>query len=1121
MIPVVNDGSWVVTASTAEGGQDAGKAVDRDAVTRWSSEFSDPQWWMVDFGREQVIGRIRILWEKACSAEYKIFLSNDGKDWSEVFHEVNGSGGESLISFPARPARFVKIESIRRATQWGVSFFEVEFNPSIITVQEASASSGNGDYAPGFAVDGKMGTRWCSDFTDSAWWQARFDEPTILAGLRISWETAFSEKYEIAVSMDGELWQTVYKVEEGDGQTDIIMFKPVEARFLRIVCNQRGTGWGNSIWEVKFFGKDQAPKVSASSTAAGTSADLVLDGDPATAWRSEGDGLQTLEIALPETMNLGGVELLWGTDFATEYSVEYLRGDGQWAAVADEKNGNGAWDYIFFPAVDTSRLRIICHKSNKGQGYALAHMELKSGEEQVTPIKDYQSKAKNDRRGMFPMWLTREQEFWTVVGIPDDDQESLLSETGILEPFKGAFSVQPFVTQSGKVIGWNDVKQEQSLEQDELPLPTVRWLAEGWVLEISALAFGEPGKSSTAVRYRMINTSATEFQGKLALAVRPVQLNPLWQHGGMSPIRSAEWQSSPPRLLVDGRVSLLFPTPPTAAGVAALSDGDPVDFFSKGECPSGQKAADPDGKTGAGMLFDLTVPAGESRDVVVVFPLHSDLSAEDLMANKPADAFAQEYARQIKLWEKQLNRVMISIPETRLIKILKSNLAYVLINRDDPWFKPGSRNYNHAWMRDGALTGVAVMRMGHPELPGRFIKAFSGFISENGWVPFMVLEDSKPISSSDNPVSGEGQEYDSQGEYAFIVRQYVDYTGDTNLLAQVYPTVVKVLQFAKQLRRRRMTEEYKTDPAKKAYFGILPESNSHEGYYPAKHSYWDDFWLIRGLKDGIALAERMGRQEDAAWMKAELEDTRKDLYASMLEVIRQHGMTVLPGCVELGDIDPTSTTMGIMVADESDELPQPYGLNTFDLYFTNFSKRLNGVADTFTPYEARNADVFVRLGQRERALAMFRYFERESVRPHNWNHMAEVVHAKMRAPSYIGDMPHTWVGSDLINAMRSMFVYEHGQELVLAGGIDPAWVKEGVSVSKMPTQYGLVSYAIREADGVITCHFEGTAHPSEGFVLPVPTEWSSFSAVVNGQPADTTTGAVRFQELPCDVILSR
>ena len=1120
--PLVNTGAWVVTASSQEAAFTAKQAVDGSLTTRWGSDFKDGQWWMVDFGREEAVAKIVLNWEDAYAKKYKVLVSTNGTSWTEVYSQENGQGGVQAIAIPTQLVRQVKVDCIERGTQWGFSLIEVEFNPAEQqATTEATASSGNGDSAAKFAIDGNPKTRWCSNFNDSEWWQVKFAEPRVISGVKILWETAFAEKYEIQVSSDGQSWRTVYRVTEGDGQTDLLFFKPVECQYLRIQCQQRGTGWGNSIWETYFFDDKQAPQVSASSSLAGAGPDLVLDGDPATAWHSAGDGEQLVTIRLPSVMNLGGVEMLWGTNYATAYQIEGSADGAQWTTLFTEKNGNGKKNYDFFHATDVQFIRIRCQKSNAGQGYAIAHLEFKGGEEQATPIRAYQAKALSSKPGLYPMWLLRQQEFWTIVGVTDDSQESLFSETGVIEPHKGDFCVMPFVVAGSNLVTWADVKLEQRLQDEYLPMPSVTWNAEGWKLDVSAVAFGPNGASSTAARYRFINNGNEPFSGQLALAVRPVQLNPIWQHGGMSPITEVECvvTQKPAYLKVNSIARIVFLTAPKAAGAAPLTDGDISDYLAKGTVPATVKASDAEGKTSAGALFELQVPAHGTADVIAVYLLHDESKIPSDFVAAPEAGFDKVWGEQTAFWRQQLAEPSIRIPDQRLIEFMKSNLGYVLINRDDPWFKPGSRNYNHSWMRDGALTGVAMLRMGKADLVRRFIDAFSGFVGDNGWVPFMILEEGKPVGFNANPNSGEGQEYDSQGEFVFIVRSYFDYTGDEALLQKVYPKVAKALRFGQEIRRRRMTDEYKNDPAKQAYYGILPESNSHEGYYPAKHSYWDDFWMLRGLKDGAYLAGRLGETNDVAWMRAEEQDLRACLLKSIALVSKRVGADYVPGCVELGDEDPTSTSIAIMACDEAGSLPPQQLKNTFDRYFERISKRFKGEADTFTPYECRNIDVFVRLGERDRALAMARYFTDVSSRPHNWNELAEVVHAKMRAPSYIGDMPHTWVGSDYINATRSIFAYEKGDSLVLAAGVDPKWLIEGVVVSNLPTQFGSVDYRMMQQDDQIRIAVSGSARPPQGFSIPLPASLAGMSAEINGQPAAITNGELKFDKLPAEARL--
>jgi hypothetical protein len=62
----------------------------------------------------------------------------------------------------------------------------------------------------------------------------------------------------------------------------------------------------------------------------------------------------------------------------------------------------------------------------------------------------------------------------------------------------------------------------------------------------------------------------------------------------------------------------------------------------------------------------------------------------------------------------------------------------------------------------------------------------------------------------------------------------------------------------------------------------MPESISHEGYSAKPvHSYWDDFWTLKGLKDAVSLANAAGRPDLASRWTAIRDEFSRDLYASI------------------------------------------------------------------------------------------------------------------------------------------------------------------------------------------------------------------------------------------------
>jgi hypothetical protein len=135
--------------------------------------------------------------------------------------------------------------------------------------------------------------------------------------------------------------------------------------------------------------------------------------------------------------------------------------------------------------------------------------------------------------------------------------------------------------------------------------------------------------------------------------------------------------------------------------------------------------------------------------------------------------------------------------------------------------------------------------------------------------------------------------------------------------------------------------------------------------------------------------------------------------------MKLHRIDYIPGAVELGDFDATATTIAVAPGGELGWLPQPALNRTFERYDEFFRQRLeNPTWEAYTPYELRVVGTMIRLGQRDRALRELEFFF-EGQRPAAWNHWAEVVWREPRAPRFIGDMPHTWIGSDFIRSARS------------------------------------------------------------------------------------------------------
>jgi hypothetical protein len=954
-------------------------------------------------------------------------------------------------------------------------FIFIGLFPAIALGQQPSlsASSEQQGYLASFAMDGKMDTRWSSSPSDNQWLQIDLNSPVEMVGMRLHWETAYGRDYEVQTVTEDGKWQTKSNIQYGDGGIDELYFGLVKTKCIRICGNKRGTGWGYSLWEIEILGKENLITAQASPTKAGTTADAILDGNATTYWQSA-DSNSIVELCFPQKMELGGLQINWAQESSPACKIESLADDGnKYQLIMNKKSSVAQVEDLFFNDVSTKKLRLIFDSPN----VRIANIQFKSSSEKWSPVRHFEMLAQRSPDGMFPGWLKRQQNFWTVTGLAGSFNESLLEEYGKVESGLRNFSVTPAMIIDGKLCSAKSFTTTQSLADGWAPIPSVNWQGKNITLDITANTI-EP--DTTIVLYKLKNTSQKAQDISLLLAARPLQVNPPWQYGGYSSIKNAEWQNSDNTLILDNVQAMrLYPSPTFSSLYSQKPLQDSVDII---EClqdkkTDGNSVSSDDGLVSAGARYNFQIAGGETKTILAIYP-NTDKSNIYVNGNYE-EFFNNEFQKSLANWRKLTGDWDINIPDKKLVNVLRSNLAYLIINADGPATQPGSRNYGHSWIRDGAISATAMMRFGMTDFGEKYLLWFTSLIKDDGFVPFIVeTKTGNSVAFADT-----WAEYDSFGEYAFLVREVVEITDDNNIAKQCWPKLKAVMKYMENLRNQRLTEQYKGTE----YEGILPPSNSHEGYFPAKHSYWDDFFALKGLQDSQAIALRLGYKEDAAWLANFEKEFRKSLLESMARVRQRDNLKTLPACAELGDFDPTSTSIGIMIADERDNLPADALKASYDRYMKESIERAaqpDNKRSSYTPYEARNIGALIRMGRIEDAKTMMNFLVSDGVRPAAWNHLAEVVHGDLRTPSYIGDMPHTWVGAEVINAIRDTLVYEDRGKLVLAAGVPDEWIDKGVSVKKLQTLYGTVSYNIKRENNKTKIKVTCTRRPPNGFAVP-------------------------------------
>jgi len=837
---------------------------------------------------------------------------------------------------------------------------------------------------------------------------------------------------------------------------------------------------------------------SASATTAAGDAGKAFDGDAGTVWRA-GAGAQRLSLDLGASTEFGGLRIDWADGaHPAAYAVLASEDGRDWRMLREVVGSDGGRDWIALPESE-ARYVAIENRDAAVRDIALAEVRVEPLAFAAIANDFVASVAKDQPRGRFPRGFSGEQAYWTILGIDGGTEQGLIGEDGAIEVAKGGFSIEPFVLVDGRTLSWADVKASQSLQDGYLPIPTVDWAHADAGLRVTAFADAAlpplrieddgrigadpvnatPRAVQLLARYVLTNPGDTARDYTLVLAVQPFQVNPPSQFlnttGGVSRIASLAIDGDV--VSVDGRPRVYADRIPDAAFTTAFDAGMAASHLADAAWPNARTVHDPTGLASGVMGYRMRLAPGESREVTLRIPLSGGLFCEGRTCTPDQrQSIAADY------WRAKLDGVRFVVPEEGrpLVDTLRTALAHQLISRIGPRLQPGTRSYARSWIRDGAMIAEGLLRMGREDAVREYIDWYAPYQFENGKVPCCV----------DDRGSDPVPENDSHGELIFAIADYARHTGDDAFLATMWPHVQGAFAYMETLRASERTEENRA--SNPAFYGMMPVSISHEGYSAKPmHSYWDNFWALRGYKDAVWIAERLGKRDDAARMAAARDQFREDLDASLRAATARHGIDYLPGAAELGDFDPTSTTIALAPGGEQARLPQDLLHNTFERYWREFEQRRDGKREwkDYTPYEWRNVGAFVRLGWRERAWDALRFFFDDRA-PRGWNQWGEVVSRTPRKPFFLGDLPHAWVASDFMRSALDMFAYhrEADDRIVLAAGIPARWLGgEGIAIDGLRTPQGPFGYALRrEKNHLMLDIAAGSVLPAGGAALPWP-----------------------------------
>ncbi len=892
-----------------------------------------------------------------------------------------------------------------------------------------NVTAGSGD--PGLAIDDHYATMWRSDPSTEPWLEIDLGVVATLGGLEVYWGKETPIRHGFESSLDRKTWTHLCRTQHGEGGQEVFAFPPVAGRFVRWKCDKPEPARTPEMIEINLYSPADAAKV-------------VEEG------RIAALGNAPVKLASGEsiTVDFGykrfplGAFIKWGETYGAVFSV-YLSDDGaNFCEVGRIATGDGDKDNFWWRSTTSRYFRLTVHEASSPEGAVVNELKLRLLNKDRMPFGQFERAARGGRGDLYPQSLLGRQVYWTVVGERERPEEALFDEYGNLEPQAEAAQITPLLRLGGVLHGAPASEAiSQSLADGALPIPCVTWSMLD--IELRATAIAHAGEA--LVEYCITNRGSLPQDGALVLAVRPVQINPYWQHGGHAAIDAIAVDGR--RVWVNDRIFAAFSREPESVSVADFDNGDVIRLIENEPRQTVRSLRSVSGLLSAACEFGFSLKPGGSVAFVLSSPMWNGV------VPRPDIAFCAVREEVTRAWREKIGPRKIIVGDREVSDTVEAQTALILVNATQNAFKPGPRNYDRTWIRDGSSQALALLWAGSIDEAKAYVLWYSKRIYQNGLVP--------PILNLDGSVNqgyGSDIEFDAQGQFVGIAADIYRVTRDRDFLRAIFEPVVRATRFIAELSARTIA----LHGPESWLHGLLAPSISHEGYGKPSYSYWDNFFALSAWRNCEYLAIEIGDKDVAAHAKTKGQEFAENLARSLRMTTERLGSRFIHGSADREDLDPSSTSIAFEPCRVEDVLPRDFVSATYDLV----SHQIEQIGKpefvgSYTPYGIRNLNAFVSLGRFEDA---FRLLSAALAcrRPNGWRFWAEVVWGEPQSPEYIGDMPHTWIGAEFATAIRRMLLREIGDALELFRAVpDGWWEGEGITLHELPTTFGTANLRAR------------------------------------------------------------
>lgn len=617
---------------------------------------------------------------------------------------------------------------------------------------------------------------------------------------------------------------------------------------------------------------------------------------------------------------------------------------------------------------------------------------------------------------------------WTAVGLPDLACFPIVDPRGLVTPFYDGWSLDGWIvtTTEANLFPSRCLEVMQELQMDKGLCVRTLSRQDGLSLEIRTDVVLDPQHGPVC---RIQYVGHASCQAYLVIALRPC--NP----EGVALIHEASTEANKRSWRVGDGTRILLSKPADRIQFSEYKDGDVHTMLFRSEAEMLVKQCNV-GMVTSAALYEIA--SGQAREVEVLVPL---VPGGDCKTQCKPTTWAQGLLGTCKLQGAAAPYQFLYDAALRTIVLHSPGTVYA-----------GPYTYKRFWVRDATFVCWSLLCAGLWERA------------------VCVLEEICRHQNSSGYFLTQDGEWDANGQALWIMGRYCELTGNNP-----NPHWLRAMEKGAEWIIQKRTPSNSGH----SHAGLLPAGFSAEHLGPNDYYYWDDFWAVAGLRSASRLLEKAGNSAKALLFESQASDLLHCIQKSLAKVCGESkAMPASPHRrMDSGSVGSLVAGYPLQLWDGDDSRL----LQTADYLYKNC--RVHGafyhdiIHSGINPYLSLHiAQVLLRAGD-VRGPEIGEAIARHASPTGQW---PEAIHPFL-GTGCMGDGQHTWAAAEWISFVRTCFVREEANKLVLCSGLSKQWLKDGsLQFGPAPTRWGSISIRVDRAGGDLHVSWDA------GFFGPAP-----------------------------------